>query len=461
MAVWSLIKRQDFGFGDRFDPEFYQSSFRKIRNRLCNARLLGSCLVDIRYGLQAEPEYVDHGIEYIRAMNLNAPWIAGDILQITQNQMINEEYRLKEGDILITRSGANCGSVSLITNRFAGATFGSYTIRLRTNSETDPFTLFAFLLTNAGRALTMQARYGSAQPNLSIPYLKNLILVPKFSKTLTSQVQSKVLDAINTAHSETLFYTEAETELLERIGWETLRKKRNKLSYIVSFNKLIESNRTDAEFFQSQYAYLQKHLKQLNADSIDSIVTYCVRGVQPLYTESGSVRVVNSKHLGATQIDFDNLETTTAEFFNRRDIEYAQLRKNDVLVYATGAYIGRTNIYLSDEAAIASNHVTILRVNRGICNPVYLALFLNSPAGMIQAAQYATGSAQRELYPHHIRQFLVFIPRNKNGSIDLEWQKRLAAKVKASIVAKEKAQQQLEEAKRLVEEALKQARNKF
>jgi hypothetical protein len=102
MAVWSIIKKASLSYAERFDPEFYQPTIRKIRDRLAKCRNLGSCLSDIGYGVQAEPEYLSEGYEYIRAMNLNAPWIEGDILRINPSQIPNEGYRLKEGDILIT-----------------------------------------------------------------------------------------------------------------------------------------------------------------------------------------------------------------------------------------------------------------------------------------------------------------------------------------------------------------------
>src|SRR5207249_6393248 len=82
---------------------------------------------------------------------------------------------------------------------------------------------------------------------------------------------------------------------------------------------------------------------------------------------------------------------------------------NDVLIYATGAYVGRTNVWLESAKAIASNHVTIVRPKKD-CDPRYLAALLNSPLGIMQADSWATGSAQRELYPEQISKFTVYLP---------------------------------------------------
>jgi len=130
------------------------------------------------------------------------------------------------------------------------------------------------------------------------------------------------------------------------------------------------------------------------------------------------------------------------------------LKQYDVLVYSTGAYVGRTNVYLENKEALASNHVAIIRPNASICNPVYLSLFLNSRIGIMQSEQFASGSAQRELYPNDLMQFLIYIPTSKNGSIDLKWQKKLAHKVIRASNAKFEAQAMLDKAKKIVEASI-------
>jgi len=117
---------------------------------------------------------------------------------------------------------------------------------------------------------------------------------------------------------------------------------------------------------------------------------------------------------------------------------------------STGAYVGRTNAYLEDAEAIGSNHISIIRPDTKICNPVYLALFLNSPAGLMQTDKRASGSAQREIYPQDIVKYDVFIPE-KNNKPDLEWQEKLAVKIIQAYEAKNQAKQKLQEAKELVE----------
>ena len=81
--------------------------------------------------------------------------------------------------------------------------------------------------------------------------------------------------------------------------------------------------------------------------------------------------VVNSQHLGPKHIDYEGLEKTSATAF--ADAPEAHIQQDDLLIYTTGAYIGRTNVYLSDVPAMASNHVNILRLRSGI-DAAYMGL---------------------------------------------------------------------------------------
>lgn len=94
----------------------------------------------------------------------------------------------------------------------------------------------------------------------------------------------------------------------------------------------------------------------------------------------------------------------------------------------------------------------ILRTTKLV--PGYLALFLNSPFGLIQSNGFKRGTSPFYLYPRDLKNVLVYVPRNKSGEIDLAWQEKLAANVEASTRAREQAQAKLNEAKMLVEDAL-------
>jgi len=177
--------------------------------------------------------------------------------------------------------------------------------------------------------------------------------------------------------------------------------------------------------------------------------------VQPEIAEAGTVLALDSKSIRPNGVEPSG-ERVTQAFYDSGFAEKARVRKHDVLLNSTGRGTpGRAACYQLDAPAVCDNHVAILRPDTEVCLPRYLALFLNSPAGLTQSEQFQTGSSgQLEIYPQHIRPFLVFLPRTKSGKIDIAWQQSLADKIEAAIRAREEAKTKLAEAKRLVEAAI-------
>ena len=113
----------------------------------------------------------------------------------------------------------------------------------------------------------------------------------------------------------------------------------------------------------------------------------------------------------------------------------------------TGANIGRTNIYQSGKKALASNHVNILRVTGE--DPYYVSFVMNSLIGRMQIDKLSAGSAQAELYPKDIAQFII-------PFIDKAIQKNIREKIISSLTLKKQSATLLEVAKRAVEIAIEQ-----
>lgn len=152
-------------------------------------------------------------------------------------------------------------------------------------------------------------------------------------------------------------------------------------------------------------------------------------------------------------LDLDSLENFTNEEFCEANPDF-RLREADVLTYcvSAGEYLGRTVLFASDQPCVAASFVTILRTTKLV--PGNLALFLNSPFGLVQSNAFKRGTSPFCLYPRDLKNVLVYVPRNKSGAINLARQEKLAAKVETATRAREQAKAKLAEAKKLVEDAL-------
>ncbi len=317
------------------------------------------------------------------------------------------------------------------------------------------FWLLPFLLSSPVQTVFRWSQTGSNHPRFDARTLLKLP-VPDILSSLRERLHKLVDTAIKIHERGKTLYPDAEKELLERLGWDILPQTKTEFCFVENTSVLHRAVRMDAEHFQPKYQRIRAQLRKLGAACIGSFCLEPTRGVQPLFEPDGDVFVFASKAIRAQGLVPDEKARVSRSFWQAPGNEKARVVSGDVLLNSTGVgTLGRASFYLGDAPAIADNHVTILRTDATQCLPVYLSLFLNSPAGIAQSEMYQTGSSgQLEIYPHHIQAILTFLPRDKKGFIDMAWQQKLADKVIGASNAKQEAQAKIVKAKRLIEEAL-------
>lgn len=182
-------------------------------------------------------------------------------------------------------------------------------------------------------------------------------------------------------------------------------------SWVVTSKAVDDVERLDAEHFDPAYAALEKAIKKAGmATQLGTFCDYVRRGVQPRYVPQGDVLVINSQHVGDHLISLDTTERTDSDFWEANPRARAQ--KHDVVMNSTGVgTIGRVNCILHAERSVVDNHVTIIRPDPNVCDPVYLAVYLNSPLGRHQTYKWTSGSSgQVEIYPREIERLMIHLP---------------------------------------------------
>ncbi len=210
----------------------------------------------------------------------------------------------------------------------------------------------------------------------------------------------------------------------------------------------LNSGRMDAEHYQPKFDEIEVLIRN-NGEycrRIEEIQTYNSRGMTAIYDEFGTVDMITQKHIQETGLDYDNFDKTDLVHFS--ESESAFVGENDILIYGTGANIGRTQPYLRKLKAVACQDIIILRVSEEY-NPVYVAFVLNSIIGRLQTEKMKTGSAQPHLYPKDIAQFIIpFVAK--------EVQQQIREKIISSLALRKQSNSLLEVAKRVVEIAIEQ-----
>ena len=372
------------------------------------------------------------------------------------NYIGSSKKKSQAGDLIISRLRSYLEEIAIIPNRFKkySPLLSTEYIVLRPKNYVDGSWLLPFLLSKQVQTVLKYTQTGSNHPRFSSFTLLE-IPIPKSILKIRPKLTLMVNEAIASYEKSLKAYPDAELEMLERMEFDQLNSQSDKLWFIKELSAVNTKQRLDAEFFQPKHAMLRSHLKLKDALRIGDFCSELRRGIQPIIIEDGDVLVIDSKSVRPRGVSLSD-DRTAYECYELDAIKKASIQKNDVLLNSTGVgTIGRASCYQLDKPAIADNHVTIIKPNEKKCYPAYLSLFLNSPAGTGQTEQYQSGSSgQIEIYPQHIVEFLIYLPRNKNGEIDIAWQHKLGNKAIFAGEALIEAKKKLKEAKKLVEKTI-------
>lgn len=456
MAEVSVTQFAEIQKAERWDSEFYSPTPASLIAALeiVNACPLTNFIATAQRGLA--PEYAPNGtVPVVRTVNVRDLELSNARQEYVTEDFFENANKGAIGQFDIVATSTGMGTLGRVFCNLTDTPYfadGHITV-LKPKPGVDYAYLSAVLQSRIGQIQFERWQRGSSGQIEIYPEDILRILIPSLPH-LQNKISLLWRDAVELVQRAKNFYPEAEQELLERLGWEKLQKQKPELYFVEGTAELDRMARVDAEHFQPKFQRLRKHLLNQGAAQLGSVCASIAKGTQPSsYIEDGEVVVVKSKNVFGQGIDFDNCERTTMDAY--ADIP-ARLASGDVVINATGfGTLGRAAfIPVRDEKIVASVDLVILRLQQKVL-PEYAALFLSSPAGLAQSEMFQTGSSgQLHLYPQHIKEFLIYLPRNCDGSIDLAWQKKLADKVVGASQAKQQAQEKLAQAKKLVEEAI-------
>ena len=392
------------------------------------------------------PDNQTEEIRYLQARDIN-----NNFLEITSNSFVSKSYLEKNKrskilgeDILISIMGT-VGDITILPKDFEPAMCNRALAIIKNVKGISPQYLFTYLTSKIASLELERLKNGGVQQRLNLDVLGK-IRIPKLHKTFQKEIENLVFVAQQVRKNSKFTYTQAEQILLQELNLDTFQPSQEPVN-VKSFSESFGcSGRLDAEYYQVKYDELEEQIKSGSFVSIKDIRTDNFRGLQPKYVEDGDLDIINSKHILEQTLDYDNFEKTSSAYWNEQ--ERARVFKNDILTYTTGANIGRTQVYCIDKKALASNHVNILRLNAGY-NPQYIGFVINSLIGRLQTEKLSAGSAQAELYPKDIDNFLIPI-------IDQDKQQKIADLVEKSFTLKKQSEHLLEVAKQGVEIAIEQ-----
>jgi len=409
---------------------------------------------EIIHPKEIKREYEEEKQDYLFLLAQNVRPL---MLDLSERKYISEEKAkqmpknlLEKGDILFIRTGA-VGDSTVYIGKPQKVIASAHILIAKPNFKVSPYYLSVFFNTSIGKNLIIRGTYGALQPEIAPNYIKNLP-VPIFSRDLIIKIEELFLKSQDLLQESQNLYSQAETLLLEELGLKDFKPKYKK-TYTANLSSAFSAHRIDAEYFQPAYEEVIKLLmKKVKVEKLKNVVSFINHGKQPYYVENGDVPVLIQKHLG-TQLLSLYSEIISMPDTPRTDRKFIKnypeylIKPFDILFYSVGAYLGRTNVVLENFEAVPASFITLIRIKQEICNPVYLALFLNSEVGQLQSSRWKSASAQQYIYPKEIKEFIIPL-------LPLPTQQKIASLVQQSHEARKKAKELLEVAKKAVEIAI-------
>lgn len=164
------------------------------------------------------------------------------------------------------------------------------------------------------------------------------------------------------------------------------------------------------------------------------------RGWAQYCADDGPEWFITIKNVKDCRISVDNMQAVNAP--DNAEAKRTKVQEGDLLISIT-ADLGRTGVVtkaIAEHGAYINQHLTCIRLNKEVLNPLYVAYFMESPAGKEQFESKNQSAVKAGLNFNSINSLRLMVPPMDKQNAFVEFVKQ-ADKSKAAVqVALDKAQ---------------------
>ncbi len=347
-------------------------------------RKLGEITNKVMYGMNSSAIAFDGENKYLRITDIDETSRTFLPNPLTSpDGEIEEKYKLKDGDIVFTRTGASVGKSYLYKIKDGNLLFAGFLIKFSI-IKGDPYFIFSQTLKTSYDKWVQKMSMRSGQPGLNAEEYKELSII--FPSILEQQKIASFLSSVDTKIEQ---LTKKKT-LLEEYKKGVMQK---------IFAQEIRFRDDDGseypEWVEKKLGEIATFLKGKSiskSDIVENGNLECIRygELYTLYNEQ--ILEIKSK----TNLNKDNLVLS---------------KYNDIIIPASGETqidIATASCVLKDGVALGGD-LNIIRTKE---NGVYLSYYLNS-SKKIEIAKMAQGNAVVHLYSSQLKELKTYIPSLK------------------------------------------------
>ena len=343
---------------------------------------LGDICIQITDGSHNPPM----GVEQSNYLMLSSKNIDDDYITLNDPRYLSQEdfeaenrrTNIKPNDLLITIVGT-IGRVAIVPNSLTEFCVQRSVAVLKPKPEI-VYNRFLMHYLQSMRPYLEQESRGVAQKGIYLKQLSNLsiILPPLDEQRKIAAVLDKVSDLIAKRRQQLDKLDEmVKSRFIEMFG----NPKSNPNSYPIS--------------------QLSEHIKFLTSGS-RGWAQYCV--------DNGSEWFITIKNVKDCRISIDNMQPINAP--DNAEAKRTKVQEGDLLISIT-ADLGRTGVVtkeIADHGAYINQHLTCIRLNKEMLNPLYVAFFMESPAGKEQFESKNQSAVKAGLNFNSINSLRLLVP---------------------------------------------------
>jgi len=458
MAVWSEVPLHALSKDFRIDADYYRPDVLALRQSIERSNHRVSRLEDVSdsiinfgaYSLCNNISFTETGVRFITAENIldgHIDYESARHIPFEQHQGLLWKSQVQKGQVLVAMAARLGYAAVYDQSDCLNSSQDVAKVSLKDHDQTNPYYVAAFINSRLGRDQLNASQSGSVQQHTNLGKIKDLqvVILPRQTQRLISEKYLQALSEREKAHA---LYTQAEGLLLSGLGLGELDLSPT-LFYECPFSETQQTARLDAEFFQPAYQRVVDICSSYKggAETLDALLESMTNGVECReFVDEGTpyIRVGDMGKLRIRSSDAVRISQQDASRLSSKIV----LRQGDVLTARSGSIGQACVVTENDEASILSSHIMRLRPRKEC--PVLsdcLALFLATLPGIQQVLKNGNGGIVPEISQPFMKRVVVPIIAKRT-------QKRLSEMIGESLQAEDASRRLLEEAKRMVEEAV-------
>lgn len=406
----------------RFDPNFYLPNPNLLEHYsfpLAYEHLtLDELATNIIQPKEFMRQYVDQSINSIpclRAANVRDGELNLSDLVFLSNDVINASHKafessfIKEGDILVTRTGAKAGEVCRVPHLNREFIVSSHTIRIIPDKEKiDPKYFELFLLSRWGKAQIYRLLTGAAQKQLQLASIATIeVIIPPLNKQIelvTAMDEARSHRKQKLAEADALL-SSFDDYLLNTLGLEPPVKDERK---VFAIQTSIISGRFDPHFHAPNFKNIYRLLSKTTTKKLGEIVKFSKDYWNPKDEEKITFRYIEISNVKPQTGEAIWTETLTKEAPSRARM---LVHGDDIIVSLTRPHHGSI-AHLSEEfnSCIASTGFAVIRSVSKLVNREYLWCILRSQISLQQMLQRSSGGNYPAITKTELENIIIPVP---------------------------------------------------